>query len=180
LDDFPAATDFEAGRAGVLPAVVLLTALLAVLFEVLLLSAARGFALTALGRADGLGLAVEAAARELFLADEAAAVLFFVALRTGAFSAPERLASGFGRAVVVFALNLRFFAGAALEALRVTGREEGLFALLLTDSLMRSSHYQNDSRIGAKKRAEFNTAHRINQRGSVSCGDSGAFERVGR
>jgi hypothetical protein len=158
-----------------LTAVALPAVLLAVLLEVLLFSAARGFALKALaGRA--VGLAVAAVARELFLADlaeeEAAAVLFFVALRTGAFSAPERLASGFGRAVVVvFALNLRFFAGAALETLRATGREEGLFAPLLTDSLMRSSHYQNDSRIGAKKRAEFNTACRINQRGSVSCGN---------
>jgi hypothetical protein len=152
LDDFPAATDFGAGCAEVLTAIVLPAALLAVLLEVLPLSAARGFALKALaGRA--VGFEVEAAARELFLADlaeEAATVLFFVALRTGAFSAPERLASGFGRAVSVFALNLRFFAGAALETLRATGREEGLFAPLLTDSLMRSSHYQNDSRIGAR------------------------------
>jgi hypothetical protein len=80
-------------------------------------------------------------ARGLFFVDfeaGAAAVLFFVALRTGAFSAPERLASGCGRAVV-FAPNLRFFAVEAPEPLRVTGREEGLFALLLTDSLMRSS-----------------------------------------
>jgi hypothetical protein len=144
----------------------------------LLLAVALAFALKALGRAVGLDFAVEAA-RALFLVDFAgeAAVLFLVALRTGAFSAPERLASGFGRAAVVFALNLRFFAGDAVETLRVTEREEGLFAPLLTDSLMRSSHYQNDSRIGARKRAEFNTACRINQRGSVSCGDCAAFER---
>jgi hypothetical protein len=87
-----------------------------------------------------LVFAVEAA-RELFFADfavDAAADLFLVALRTGAFSAPERLASGFGCGAV-FAPNLGFFAGEALELLRVTGREAGLFALLLTDSLMRSS-----------------------------------------
>ncbi|MCA1565257.1 MAG: hypothetical protein LC803_06420 [Acidobacteria bacterium] len=78
---------------------------------------------------------------ELFFADfevAIAAVLSFVALRTGAFSAPERLASGFGR-VSVFAANLGFFAGEALEPLLATGREDGLFVLLLTDSLMRSS-----------------------------------------
>jgi hypothetical protein len=59
------------------------------------------------------------------------------------------LTSGCGERAVVFALDLRFFADDAvllLAALRVTGREEGLLALLLTDSLMRSSHYQNDSR----------------------------------
>ncbi|HEY9405712.1 MAG TPA: hypothetical protein VIQ24_23885 [Pyrinomonadaceae bacterium] len=107
---------------------------------VLLLAAGRGVELAALARAAGLVLAVEAA-RELFFADlavEAAAGLLFVALRTGAFSAPERLASGFG-GVAVFAPNLRFFAVDTLETLRATGREDGLFALLLTDSLMRSS-----------------------------------------
>jgi hypothetical protein len=147
LDDFPAAA--ATGRAGVLATAVLL----AVLFEVLPLSAARAFAFKVLEGAADLGFAVEeAAARGFFLvdlADEANAVLSFIALRTGAFSAPERLASGFGCAVA-FAPSLRFFAGAALETLRVTGREEGLFAPLLTDSLMRSSHYQNDSRIGAR------------------------------
>jgi hypothetical protein len=86
--------------------------------------------------------AVEAAARELFFADfavdEAAANLVLVAFRTGAFSAPERLASGFGRGAV-FAPNLGFFAGEAPEPLPETGRDADLFALLLTDSLMRSS-----------------------------------------
>jgi hypothetical protein len=127
---------FTAGRDGVLTGV-----LVAVFVVVLLLAAAgRDFALTALGREAGLVLAV-AAARELFFVDfafEAAEVLVLVALRTGAFSAPERLASGFGR-VSVFAPNLRFLAGAAPEPLRVTGREDGLLVLLLTDSLMRSS-----------------------------------------
>jgi len=184
--DFCAATTLAAGtlrligfattaldwRAGVLPEV-----LFEVLLGDLLLAVARGFALTDLGRAADLVFAVALAARVLFLVDfagETTAVLFFVALRTGAFSAPERLASGCGRAVG-FALNLRFFAGDALEARRATGREEGLFALLLTDSLMRSSHYQNDSRIGARKRSQLSTACRINQRGSASCRYSAAF-----
>ncbi|HEV2879821.1 MAG TPA: hypothetical protein VGX24_00830 [Pyrinomonadaceae bacterium] len=93
-----------------------------------------------MGRAAGLLFDVEAV-RELFFADfevAVAAVLLFVALRTGAFSAPERLASGFGR-VPVLAANLGLFAGEALEPLLATGREDGLFVLLLTDSLMRSS-----------------------------------------
>jgi hypothetical protein len=129
------AAAFAAGRAGVLTGVFV-----AGLVAVLLLAAGRGFELTGLGRAAGLVLAVEAA-RELFFADLAVAAavgLLFVALRTGAFSAPERLASGFG-GVAVFAPNLRFFAVDTLETLRATGREDGLFALLLTDSLMRSS-----------------------------------------
>ncbi|MCA1555353.1 MAG: hypothetical protein LC747_01560, partial [Acidobacteria bacterium] len=132
------------GRAGALPEVFF-----KILPAVLLLAVARGFTLTALGRAADLVFTAAPATRELFFVDFAGketTVLFFVALRTGAFSAPERLASGFGGRAVVLALNLRFFADDALAALRATGREEGLFALLLTDSLMRNSHYQNDSR----------------------------------
>jgi hypothetical protein len=133
-----AAAAFAAGRAGVLDA-----DLAGVLTAVLLFAAAgRGFALADLECAVAfVFVAVTEAARELFLVDfavEAAAVLVFVALRTGAFSALERLASGFGRGEV-FAPNLRFLAGEALEPLPVAGREDGLFALLLTDSLMRSS-----------------------------------------
>jgi hypothetical protein len=131
-----AATAFAAGRAGVLTA-----DLDGVLTDVLLFAAAgRNFALADLGCDAALVFVVEAA-RGLFFVDfavEAEAVLVFVALRTGAFSALERLASGFGRGEV-FAPNLRFLAGEALEPLPVTGREDGLFALLLTDSLMRSS-----------------------------------------
>jgi hypothetical protein len=126
--------------------------LLVVLPPALLLAAGRSFALTALELVADLAFPVAPATRGLFFVDFAgemtASALFFVALRTGAFSAPERLASGCGARAVVFALDLRFFAGDTLllaAALRVTGREEGLFALLLTDSLMRSSHYQNDS-----------------------------------
>jgi hypothetical protein len=137
LDCFAPAS-FNAGRAGVLAGV--LAEVAEVLVTVLLLAAGRGFELTALGRAAGLLFDVEAV-RELFFADfevAVAAVLLFVALRTGAFSAPERLASGFGR-VPVLAANLGLFAGEALEPLLATGREDGLFVLLLTDSLMRSS-----------------------------------------
>jgi hypothetical protein len=137
LDCFAPAS-FNAGRDGVLAGV--LAEVAEVLVTVLLLAAGRGFELTALGRAAGLLFDVEAV-RELFFADfevAVAAVLLFVALRTGAFSAPERLASGFGR-VPVLAANLGLFAGEALEPLLATGREDGLFVLLLTDSLMRSS-----------------------------------------
>jgi hypothetical protein len=105
---------------------------------------------------------------------EAAVVLFLVAFRTGAFSAPERLASGFGRASV-FASNLRFFAGEALEPPLVTGRADGLFVLLLTDSLMPSSIIKMTPVSGSRKRPQFSIAYRINQRGSVSCGYQGAF-----
>jgi hypothetical protein len=127
------------GRAVVLTGVLFVVRAL----DLLLAAAGRGFGLAAAaagGRAEALVFAVEAA-RELFFVDfavEAAVVLFRVAFRTGAFSAPERLASGFGR-VPVLAANLGLFAGEALEPLLATGREDGLFVLLLTDSLMRSS-----------------------------------------
>jgi hypothetical protein len=114
--------------------------------DVLLLTTAGGFAFPDLALAVCFDCAL-APARELFLADFVAtptAFLPFAAFRTGAFSAPERLASGF--AVAASAFNLRFLAADTPEALPVAGREEGLFALLLTDSLMRSSRYQNDAR----------------------------------
>jgi hypothetical protein len=138
---------FAAGRAVVLTGVLVellaeaVEVLAGVLFTVLLWAAGRGFAPAALGRDAGLAFVVVEAARELFFADfvvGATVVMLLVALRTGAFSAPERLASGWGR-VAAFAPNLGFFAGEALEPPRVTGREDGLFVLLLTDSLMRSS-----------------------------------------
>lgn len=129
-----------AGRDGVLTGglvEVLVEVLAGVLATALLLAAGCGFALADLARDAGWLLAVEG----LFFVDfavEAVAALSFVALRTGAFSAPERLASGLGRGAL-FASNLGFLAVAAPEPLPVTGRDEGLFALLLTDSLMRSS-----------------------------------------
>ncbi|MGI9104748.1 MAG: hypothetical protein ACR2G4_00715 [Pyrinomonadaceae bacterium] len=142
---------------------------------VLLLIGAGGFAFTGLAVAVCL---IFAAAPALFLADFAGAVvtaLLLAAFCTGAFSAPERLASGFGLAV--FAFNLRFFAGDTPEALRVAGREAGLFALLLMDSLMRNSRNikMTPEELGAGKRPKLNTACRINQRGSVSCGRTAAF-----
>jgi hypothetical protein len=141
-----AAAAFAVGRAVVLTGVLVEVLVEAaevfagVLFTILLWVAERGFGLASFRRDDGLAFVVEAA-WELFFADfvvAAAVVMLFVALRTGAFSAPERLASGLGR-VAAFAPNLGFFAGEALEPLRATGREDGLFVLLLTDSLMRSS-----------------------------------------
>src|ERR1041384_753704 len=74
-----------------------------------------------------------------FLAGLAGLLVFLVALCTGGFTAPARLARGLGRAA--FACNLRLLAVDAEEALRVAGRGVGRLTPLMTDSLMRSSRF---------------------------------------
>ncbi|MGI8996578.1 MAG: hypothetical protein ACR2GW_07875 [Pyrinomonadaceae bacterium] len=59
------------------------------------------------------------------------------ALRAGAFSAPERLVIGAGRAGL--ALTLRFFAGTVEMALRVAGRADSFLTPLMMGSLMHST-----------------------------------------
>src|SRR5205823_6729047 len=102
---------------------------------------AAGFVLVgAAGRALAVGRfvcgfagAFFADAREVFGAEE---VFAGVAFRTGAFSA-ARLGLGFAD----FAVSLRLLAEDFCEALCGAGREELLFAPLMTGSLMRSTRF---------------------------------------
>jgi len=82
--------------------------------------------------------------REVLLAERALAALLAlldgVALRTGAFSAAVRLTICLGRAddTVTLRLFAEDFEG---EVVCGTGREKGLFAPLMTGSLMRSTQF---------------------------------------
>src|SRR5205085_7007884 len=64
---------------------------------------------------------------------------FLVALRTGGFAAPARLARGLGRAA--FACHLRLLAVDAEEALRVAGGGVGRLTPLMPGWLMRRSRF---------------------------------------
>jgi hypothetical protein len=98
----------------------------------------------------------------------ATVVLAFVALRTGAFFVVGRLASGLGRAD--FALNLRFFADGAGEALRVVGREAGLLTPLMIGSLMRSYSVIKMTHRRSHNARSLTQPVRINQRNRIVCG----------
>jgi hypothetical protein len=133
-------------------------------------------------------------AEDLFAADLPAADLFvadlladgralldaevpaFVALRTGSFFAVGRLAIGFGRAV--FVLNLRLFADAAGEALRVCGREAGLLTPLMTGSLMRSYSVIKMTQRRSQNGRSLTQPARINQRITLVCGRVGVSVQI--
>ena len=87
------------------------------------------------------------------------------AFRTGGFAAAARFGLGFAAAEV----SLRPLAGALGAALCGAGREELLFAPLMTGSLMRSTRFSENASSGDKEAADlrhFNTRDGLNQRGS--------------
>jgi hypothetical protein len=87
------------------------------------------------------------------------------AFRTGGFKAAARFAVGFAASVV----SLRLL-GEALGAARCgAGREELLFAPLMTGSLMRSTRFSENASLRGWEAADlrhFNTRDGLNQRGS--------------
>ena len=87
------------------------------------------------------------------------------AFRTGGFAAAARFGLGFAAWVV----NLRPLAEAFGAALCGAGREELLFAPLMTGSLMRSTRFSENASPGDREAADlrhFNTRDGLNQRGS--------------
>jgi hypothetical protein len=139
-------------------------------FEVLRLGALDFFVT---GARRGLDAAALAAGDRVLLAPVEPA---FVALRTGAFFVVGRLASGLGRAD--FALNLRFFADGAGEALRVVGREAGLLTPLMIGSLMRSYSVIKMTHGRSHNARSLTQPVRINQRNRIVCGRNQARLKV--
>ena len=87
------------------------------------------------------------------------------AFRTGGFAAAARFGLGFAASVV----NLRPLAEAFGAALCGAGREELLFAPLMTGSLMRSTRFSENASPGDREAADlphFNIRDGLNQRGS--------------
>ncbi|HEV2765859.1 MAG TPA: hypothetical protein VGV38_22930 [Pyrinomonadaceae bacterium] len=132
-----AATFFAAGLAGAVFGVGLAAGRGAVVLADFDAAAGLEDLLPAVGRAVGAGFACLPGFADL-AGGPAAAVLAGVALRTGDFSADERLAMGLGRAAG-FAAVLRPFGLFFAEELRGSGRGEGLFAPLAIGLLMRST-----------------------------------------
>jgi hypothetical protein len=107
---------------------------------------------------------------DLVAADDLAGEAF----RTGAFSAAARFGLGFADCAV----SLRLLAEDLGAELCGAGREELLFAPLMTGSLMRSTRF---SQIASHRKREaadlrqLNTRGTLNQRGSRICGKSTSF-----
>jgi hypothetical protein len=99
---------------------------------------------------------------------EAEAFFIGAAFRTGAFSA-RRLGLG----CAGLALSLRLLAEVFGEALCGAGREELLFAPLMTGSLMQSTRFSQiaPDLTEAADLPQLNIRKGINQRGSRSCGE---------
>jgi hypothetical protein len=119
------------------------------------------------GRFDGFAAADGLAAGRAVLVDLVLELEDFAgaAFRTGGFAAAARFGLGFAAAVV----NLRPLAEAFGAALCGAGREELLFAPLMTGSLMRSTRFSENAFSGDRKAADlrhFNTRDGLNQRGS--------------
>jgi hypothetical protein len=115
----------------------------------------EGFAAACLaaGRTDLFDLVLEA--------DDFAGAAF----RTGGFAAAARFGLGFAACVV----SLRLLGEALGAALCGAGREELLFAPLMTGSLMRSTRFSENASPGDREAADlrhFNTRDGLNQRGS--------------
>jgi hypothetical protein len=107
-----------------------------------------GAALAAAGRFDGFVVLDCLAAGRVDLVDLAIGEDFAgAAFRTGGFAAAARLGLGFAASVV----NLRPLAEAFGAALCGAGREELLFAPLMTGSLMRSTRFSENASPGEGK-----------------------------
>jgi hypothetical protein len=123
----------------------------------------RAFCAAFLGFATGLDCF--RAGRAVFAT---AADFFGTALRTGAFSAADFFGFGLGRADLTLTLRL---AEDFEDAEDGAGREEFLFAPLITGSLMRSTQiFREWPPVVTARRRELNTRDSINQRRSEVCG----------